>query len=190
MAKTNELTLPGDIPGLLRRCSPVLDPINNLSGIVLTDPAGTALVADVAMRATIGRPPGVGGWTCDGLLLDLGDATGRAHAARWLYEGHALNPHRGVSVWWIGRDTSTYRSAPRDLRISSPPSWVEGGDGPGNDDSLTFWAEGRAPGIGRPVQVPALASLDPNDPRLLDDGSRRVDAEALRLVCLHVAGRS
>jgi hypothetical protein len=33
-----------------------------------------------------------------------------------------------------------------------------------------------------------LATLDPNDPRLLPDGSRWVDAEALRLVCLHVAG--
>ena len=36
--------------------------------------------------------------------------------------------------------------------------------------------------------VPALANLDPNDPRLLPDGSRWVDAEALRLVCLHAVG--
>jgi hypothetical protein len=33
-----------------------------------------------------------------------------------------------------------------------------------------------------------LADLDPNDDRLLPDGSRRVDAEALRRVVLHVAG--
>lgn len=31
----------------------------------------------------------------------------------------------------------------------------------------------------------ACAHLDPDDPRLLEDGSRWVDAEALRLVCLH-----
>ncbi len=35
--------------------------------------------------------------------------------------------------------------------------------------------------------VATLSNLDPSDPRLLPDGSRRVDAEALRLVCLHVA---
>ena len=33
-----------------------------------------------------------------------------------------------------------------------------------------------------------LSDLDPSDPRTLEDGSRRVDAEALRLVCLYVAG--
>ena len=33
---------------------------------------------------------------------------------------------------------------------------------------------------------PALAHLDPTDPRTLPDGSRWVDAEALRLVCLHL----
>jgi hypothetical protein len=33
-----------------------------------------------------------------------------------------------------------------------------------------------------------IADLDPNDPSLLPDGSRWVDAEALRRVVLHVAG--
>ena len=33
-----------------------------------------------------------------------------------------------------------------------------------------------------------LADLDPNDDRRLPDGSRWVDAEALRRVVLHVAG--
>ena len=36
--------------------------------------------------------------------------------------------------------------------------------------------------------VPTLADLDPNDPRLLPDGSRWVDAEALRRVVLAVVG--
>ncbi len=36
--------------------------------------------------------------------------------------------------------------------------------------------------------VGEFPTLDPADPRLLPDGSRCVDAEALRLVCLHVAG--
>lgn len=35
--------------------------------------------------------------------------------------------------------------------------------------------------------VPSLADLDPDDPRTLPDGSRWVDAEALRRVVLHVA---
>lgn len=35
-----------------------------------------------------------------------------------------------------------------------------------------------------------LADLDPHDPTPLPDGSRRVDALALRSVCLHVAGRA
>jgi hypothetical protein len=39
-----------------------------------------------------------------------------------------------------------------------------------------------------PQVLPALADLDPNDVRLLPDGSRWVDAEALRRVVLHVAG--
>ena len=36
--------------------------------------------------------------------------------------------------------------------------------------------------------VPALAALDPNDPRPIPDGSRWVDARALLLVACHVAG--
>ena len=36
--------------------------------------------------------------------------------------------------------------------------------------------------------VETLATLDPNDPRLLPDGSRLVDALALSLVARHVAG--
>jgi hypothetical protein len=37
------------------------------------------------------------------------------------------------------------------------------------------------------IIVPTLADLDPADPRLLPDGSRLVDALALRRVVLHVA---
>jgi hypothetical protein len=46
------------------------------------------------------------------------------------------------------------------------------------------------PGPGEAVawDVPALDDLDPEDPRLLPDGSRWVDAEALRRVVCHVAG--
>jgi hypothetical protein len=36
--------------------------------------------------------------------------------------------------------------------------------------------------------VPTIADLDPTDHRRLPDGSRWVDAEALRRVVIHVAG--
>ena len=37
-----------------------------------------------------------------------------------------------------------------------------------------------------PQDIPTLDGLDPNDPTLLPDGSRWVDAEALARVLLHV----
>jgi len=41
---------------------------------------------------------------------------------------------------------------------------------------------------GSPLPRALLADLNPNDDTRLPDGSRRVDAEALRRVVLHVAG--
>ena len=118
------LVLPGGIPGLLRRGSPVIGAISNAPGVVVEIEEG---------RAVIGR--WFGGAACilgpiylGGIYLDLTDATGRAHAS-----------------WWT-----------LDRFPSGGPDMLEG--------------------------------LDPDDPRTLPDGSRWVDAEALRRVVLHAAG--
>jgi hypothetical protein len=159
------LTLPGTIPGLLRRGSPVDSadgPTVCLSG-----------VRDVRWVDVPG-----GELPIDALALDLSDPTGRAHAAWWL----ADQPDNELVV----------------CRRRVPPRWT---CGPGANDSHgdRLWhltGYGCAPyrdafeGDDPRVVVPALAALNPNDPRLLPDGSRWVDAEALRLVCLHVAGVS
>jgi hypothetical protein len=71
------LTLPGTIPGLLRRGSPVVE--NNRAAVYLgADKHGYHYVADLT--------PGMG---CghriahEPVYLDLSDPTGRAHAAWW-----------------------------------------------------------------------------------------------------------
>jgi len=69
---TAPLTLPGTIPGLLRRGSPVIHALL-WSGVVHEVAESSAVVCTTcyAMRD---------------LALDLTDATGRAHAAWWLAE--------------------------------------------------------------------------------------------------------
>ena len=70
-----DLTLPGDIPGLLRRGSPV------------THVDGSRLVV-VELDGDDAKLPS--GWAFTRLLeLDLSDATGRAHAAWWLLQRYA-----------------------------------------------------------------------------------------------------
>jgi hypothetical protein len=168
------LTLPGR-PGLLRHCSPVLAPVSKRvraigrRAIVIGEhlDSGGVLLADGAVEAY------------EDLALDLSDPTGRAHAAWWL----ADQPGNESVV-------SRRRESPRWMCCP----------GASNDPGDRLWhltGYGCAPyrdafgGEHDPrVVVPALAALNPNDPRLLPDGSRWVDAEALRLVCLHVAGLS
>lgn len=179
-----DLTLPGDIPGLLRRGSPVVktwhDDIDadgnptvlfTASGFYLRD-----LAPDKAGRRCLcwfdnesigldsGFPP----------ALDLTDATGRAHAAWWLATKCAPEAVPvGTRMRCIYRDGSTMAYL----------DWHWSLD---NMGGTTIWV-----GATHPYQqcVPSLAGLDPEDLRLLPDGSRWVDAEALRRVCLHVAGR-
>jgi hypothetical protein len=75
-------TLPGTIPGLLRRCSPVFAPVSatvratGRRAIVEGEhlDAGLVLLADGTLEPA------------EMLSLDLSDPTGRAHAARWLFE--------------------------------------------------------------------------------------------------------
>jgi len=142
---TEPLTLPGSIPRLLRRGSPV----TYNGGAWLVVAMGEWDNGDEGVQiARIGEHT-----VCpiDFTALDLSDPTGRAHAAWWLlqnpgFAGRILSMSPlGVSAWW----------------------WYRSG-----------------------VYMHAVtADLDPDDSRLLPDGSRWVDAEALRRVVLHVAGR-
>lgn len=73
-------TLPGEIPGLLRRGSPVLRRRNPLVDWVVSSIASDGMVwlagAGEVCPETLGK--------MDGLMLDLTDPTGRAHAAWWV----------------------------------------------------------------------------------------------------------
>lgn len=149
-------TLPGDLPGLLRRGSPVRDADDpeRIGVVVGTYPRG-----EVCTHWTWGDTSEV--VDRSRLLLDLSDATGRAHAAWWLAGWYGLRP---AATWtWRGM---------WDL------------DAPSRRLCFGVAVAGRSH-----LAVPALADLDPLDDTRLPDGSRWVDAEALRRVCLHVAGR-
>jgi hypothetical protein len=171
-----ELTLPGSIPGLLRRCSPIVvvaGPYEGWRGVAVEDPKGCQSVL-VHIQDTDGQ------YLCEsialaGLALDLTDATGRTHAM-W---------------WWAGHNPCHFsRTCGLDMRASfgslarPKVKYLDAGN------SLVA--------VERPVGGPhrlrggyvvrSLADLHPNDPRLLPDGSRWVDAKALQLVCAHVGG--
>lgn len=163
------LTLPGSIRGLLRRGSPVLVPLPRvrkscLRGLV----DGVDIDSDGVWVLTRDGAPTM--WVPSDIALDLEVDTGRAHAVRW---------------WNSQRQRSLYICDPSFGYMTSP--------------AVRYLSAGRhlhavSRSVGRPGYleiadvVPSLAELDPNDPRLLPDGSRRVDAEALLLVCRHVAG--
>jgi hypothetical protein len=96
------------------------------------------------------------------LELDLTDATGRAHAAWWLAGA-------------VGASHAT-----RD-EMGGVELIIDGrGDGCWGAPLCRFIPEGT---------VPALANIDPNDSRKIPDGSRWVDAMALKLVCDHMAAK-
>jgi hypothetical protein len=100
------------------------------------------------------------------LHLDLEDATGRAHAAWWL--AAKVTKHPIILSARLGYRHSEY-----------------GGFGWWLDwESPTMTGEAM---LNEPIEQ-ALSGLNLHDPRILPDGSRWVDAEALRLVCLHVGG--
>ncbi len=73
------ITLPGDIPGLLRRGSPVLTLPRFLKAVVIDPPSdkGAVEVALVDDNSIMGNS--------SMFRLDLTDPTGRIHALWWLY---------------------------------------------------------------------------------------------------------
>jgi len=156
--KTCDLTLPGSIPGLLRRGSPVFVGLRQEPTVVREIDGSLVGVYVGWLDATDHR-----------INLDLADATGRAHAAWWamgLDYGCVL-PLRMISSPFSDRAAVPCLTGyPQDAG----------------------WAAAKVAGHNVGTAVPSLTGLDHHDPRLLPDGSRWVDAEALRRVVLHVAG--
>ena len=155
------LTLPGTMEGLLRRCSPVV----LVAATSWWDSKATlGIVTSVEpfeVACGTAWEPAERRW----FGLGLTDETGRTHAAWWLADRlYDDGPFVAVAIVPGSRLTAPYP------HFGLSTITALGGE---------RW---------RALDCPALDDLDPEDPRLLPDGSRWVDAEALRLVCLHVAG--
>ncbi len=110
------------------------------------------------------------------LGLDLTDETGRLHA-EWFLADRWGCP-RGARLTVLGRGWAIGEGSWGKWILPSPaggfvPGMLGPRDGPSNI-----------------LVVPSLAALDPEDNRLLSDGSRWVFAEVLKRLVLHVAGGS
>ena len=82
---TDPVTLPGDIPGLLRRCSPVRA---DVSGVIVVDGVVRHMRADG--RAVVATDSRVVPFDLGSLSLDLSDPTGQQHASAWAFEAGSL----------------------------------------------------------------------------------------------------
>lgn len=180
------ITLPGNIPGLLRRGSPVFvreDHGFYRDGFYVGPVPNTRQDSPhhlVVVMFSDGGVPGLESYHINNILLDLTDATGRAHAAWWLESRHVLRRH-----WPYRAGAYVSVGAMHERDKAGRCVYVNIGD-------VLYYVSRpvRRPGyLVSATTVPTLADLDPNDKTTLPDGSRRVDAEALRRVCLHVAGR-
>lgn len=168
---SSDLTLPGTISGLLRRGSPVIKD-GWIGGAVV------AKIRDLSLVVVSEDGPSWPFAQPASLRLDLTDATGRAHAAwclalREVPVGYHLDP---AAVSWS--------RAPAQAACGWALHWLARAMSGGGSLTGSWWTGSH----GSPVPTDLLADLDPDDPRLLPDGSRWVDAEALRRVVLHVAG--
>lgn len=198
MSKTETLTLPGTIPDLLRSTSPLVATTRTHTHV----PEGQRGVAvGLARRAVwqvawvLKSPSGRMVGRCaaaqqSALALDLTHATGRQHARCWL-AGTLRERLAGSGDDWAtaleyayfehfreDEDRNSWRMASGwflQLSDLGQGAWLQDETG-----------DGVKPGDGE-EHVPALDALDPEDERVLPDGSLWVRAEALRLVCLHVA---
>lgn len=149
---------------------------------------------------------GVYTWVSDGrecfgmeaamLSLDIAEASSRANLARWMAQRLKLKPSplqavftalRGISPAWGGVAWSLDADPGKELLFAEP-------EGP-NKSSLawvTFGSEATSQDYGGPLRlhVPVLARLNQDDPRLLQDGSRVVDALAQVHVALYILHRT
>ncbi len=178
-AQLRALTVPGTLPGVIRNCTPVR--VNDGTVSYRTISTGTR----GSMAGLVGTPPAPLGHCA----VDLTDATGRAHVA-WALAAHfAGRPVDGALVSW------RYNSMPCNPgEYAWDLSW---------EDQRTRWSDGGHVSelrhglvlVPQPIEeagpqivIHAVIGLDPCDDTRLPDGSRWVDAEALRRVALHVLG--
>jgi len=158
------LRFPGSVPGVLRRGSPITL-LGGSSGVV------TELGGDT--DAWVARETWRDSYPISVIFLDLTDATGRVHLAWWLLYSGGWGDVSGQDVV-VREVVSSFNRSVRGVGVYGR-------------DSVGEWRSCAV--VGHPGDVvPSLSTLDPNDPRLLPDGSRWVDAAALSLVARHVAG--
>jgi hypothetical protein len=170
---TADLVLPGTIPGLLRRGSPVC---------TLVGPGD--LIVGFSDRLTPHRGEGAylasGSWVrLVGASLDLTDATGRAHAAWWL--ARTLYPDEVHVSAAVVPGRPAWGERPLALRHLGPHCRATHDFGLSTLSVLdgVKWRGGHV--------ADACSFLDAHQPDLLPDGSRWVDAEALRRAVLAAA---
>lgn len=158
----SDLTLPAFIPGLIRNGTPLMVWGGHTRWPALA--MGFSETVGAGSRewlhvANHGFPNRIDLVKTASASVDLTDATGRDHAAKCL--GRAGGDGDPLAAWMI-RPLSGHR-------------WSLG-------VATSTYLAGRIWALDCPID------LDPNDDTRLPDGSRRVDAEALRLVMLHVFG--
>jgi hypothetical protein len=167
------LFLPGNLPGLLRRGSPVLHgwspehPGRETLVIDLDDPDEDQEPAALCVN-DYSTDYGAQWYRLADLHLDLSDPTGRLHAAMWLAErvGVPATGYRGIPLASAG--IIWHRDPPIGWRLST---WNV-------NHGASFAADVR--GLIATHRVPALAAIDLTDPL--------ADVRALVACCLHVAG--
>ena len=131
-------------------------------------------------------------WSHEHVALRLDLEPGRARAAWWLAQ--QVKPMRGrgtgANFAYYGRVARTMKRG----RVSvngdptvSPASWRLRLHGHGEDHEILFAEHSNGWPIRYILPVPTLSGLDPDDSRTLPDGSRWVDAEALRRLVLSAA---
>lgn len=169
--------LPGDIPGLLYPCAPVIHR-DGWGGIVY-DASGLGGVEDVHVAGSgcgMGADPPKRVRRAD-LALILDSFAGRAFALRWLAEREGLSWAEGCT--WVGG----FRGMGWTLDCPASP-------GASIHHRSRTWTPTTSTWMG--VRVAALDDLDPGDDRPLahEPSVRAVNVEALRRVALFVAERS
>jgi len=170
MKKMTKITLPGSIPGLLRRGSPVINTGSTLvehlrRGIVVSD-----VVVDRGIEVAFEHDESLMGIQSL-FALDLEDHTGRAHAIWWL--GNQYGIGQNCLVFGLGKDTE----------INEYFYEIRSYHTPYGHNKIRFYTEhSQLPDSESCVRCQSIPGLTQDNCRHLND------AEALRRICLHVAG--
>lgn len=167
------LTVPATLPGVVRRGTPVL------AHAVWFPPRAPGVVVRAGETNHLVGWDNESDWSEDSrmesnvdvwdLLVDLTDATGRAHVAWAVAAGRWVGPSDLTAAGRLGADCMKW-------------------DGPSIPFFRLHSADPRRGPVGRADWAPLVAHLDPTDETRLPDGSRLVDALALQAVALHVLG--